>query len=374
MKSFFKRSAISIVVLGMAGSAYAAVPVPVYNYDNWSPSFTGAFIGVEGLDLRPLNGDLDYVTVIPNTPNTANIPFNTNAINTSYDWGWRVYGGIKFSDQDDITLSWMQLRTSDNNSTFPTGTISGILGVSTPRMLFDFPWDSVQGHVSFDLDDAYAVWGHTINFNNPWSVRFAAGVEYAKIDSDLTVSADGSTFFDVPNLALMGFTSNSSLKGFGPRVEFDMTYHLPYGFALFGNANAALLVSNRDISLNPVNASVFIPDIEDPETFTFFNSNFSTRHVVVPKFGARLGASYTYVWGQVGAEGIPCQTTSLTIDAGWQVESYIHAIERIDEGFVDTGIEPGLQPSSVTSLASTKVSNFGDSGFFIGIKLGTDWL
>ncbi|MBX3709876.1 MAG: hypothetical protein KIT56_04765 [Gammaproteobacteria bacterium] len=363
MKSFFKRSAISMIVIGMAGSVCAA-PMP-NNNATWSSQFSGVFIGVEGLDLRPQNGDLDYVTLFPTSPNGS---FNTRNIDTSYDWNWRVFGGIKFTENDDITLSWMQMRTSDSDSVSPA---SG--NNSFARWLVsDGEWSNVWGRATFDLDDAYAVWGHTIYFNNPWSVRFAAGLEYAKLNSKLRVTADSIE----DGLSTIGFESKNDTKGIGPRVEFDMTYHLPYGFALFGKVNAALLVSTRDITLNPYVATVESSE-EGPTTIDFYTSDYSKRHVVIPKFGMKLGASYSYVFGQAGAEGVPCRRTILTLDAGWQVESYVHAIERPENGFLSVPFGPVThQPPyySNGAFASTKTSNFGDQGLFVGIQLGTDWL
>lgn len=378
MKSFFKRSIISLVVLGMAGSGYAASQKNVSNNSSWCPQVSGAFIGVEGLDLRPQNGDLDYVTLFPSSSAGS---FNTDAISTSYHWGWRVYGGLKITENDDLTLSWMQLNSSQSDSVSPNNT-----GLGAARFLDSFilgpssgaNWASVLGHVTFDLKDAYVVWGHTIYFNNPWSVRFAGGFEWAKINSNLTVTANTGAdpsggIGAFPINTDIGFTAENQTKGFGPRVEFDMTYHLPYGFALFGNANGALLVSTRDISLNPNNTSILLG--AGPIEIPFFESNFSNRHVVIPKFGARLGASYTYVWGQAGGEG--CRTTTLMVDAGWQVESYIHAIERPVDAFTGEQIESSLTQSQIFTngrFAETKVSNFGDQGLFIGIQLGTDWM
>lgn len=360
MKSFFKRSAISLVVLGLAGSGYAASSHNMNKSSTWCPQLSGVFIGVEGLDLRPQNGDLDYVTLFPTSSPGS---FQTDAISTSYHWGWRIYGGLHITDNDDLTLSWMQLNTSQSDSVGFNGTTSP---VAAPRWLSTFsafPWLNVNGHVNFRLDDAYLVFGHTINFNNPWSLRFAGGLEWAKINSDMTVTAD-SNDPEPTGPGVIGFEGKSRTKGFGPRAELDMTYHLPYGFALFGNANGALLVSTRDVSLNPTNTTQ--TDID------FFSSNYSNRHVVIPKFGARLGVSYSYTWGQAGGEG--CRTTTLMVDAGWQAESYIHAIERPDDpGFVE--IDPGLTQSfSSGTFAGTKVSNFSDSGLFIGIQLGTDWV
>ena len=188
--------------------------------------------------------------------------------------------------------------------------------------------------------------GHTINFNNPWSL-FAAGFEHAKLNSDMTVNGTNSSF------AAIGFTADSHLNGWGPRVELNMTYHLPYNFALFADANAALLVSTRKISQFGNFGST------TSEEITLNSSYFSTRHVVIPHFGERLGASYTWIFGQAGGEG--CSLSALTIDAGWQVDSYVHAIERPIVSFGSFG-------NSSSGFASTKTSNFGDQGFFIGLQ------
>ena len=338
MKSFFKKSVISMFVMGMAGSAVAA-----HGYVNqaWSPSYTGFFIGLEGLDLRPENGDLDYVTVFPGT---ASGTFNTNAVHTGYQWGWRLYGGIRFTDNDDITLSWMRLNADDSAS---TTNVSGV--IMAPRFLDDTTaWTGASARIDNELTDIYGVWGHSIHFNNPWSIRYAAGFEYAKIDSDLNITGSSTTTtFDGA-----GYNSTSHFKGFGPRVEFDMTYHLPYNFALFSNTNAALLVATRKIAQNGNFRTV---------TPIYNTSYFSTRHVVVPKFGERLGVSYTWIFGQAGGEGVAL--SALKIDAGWQVESYIHAVERPEGfGFVDGSTVDGF------GFANTKTSNFGDQGFFIGLE------
>jgi hypothetical protein len=138
------------------------------------------------------------------------------------------------------------------------------------------------------------------------------------------------------------------MKGWGPRAEFDATYHLGYNFALFANTNAALLVADRDVNVDWYSDGDFNGEY-----------SFSGRKVVVPKLGMRLGASYTYDFGQSGAEGA-VGGSALTFAAGWQVESYIHAIERYDDWQGD--------------LPSTKVSNFSDHGLFLGLTYSSSWM
>ena len=338
MKSFFKKSVISIFVMGMAGTSFA---------DNAClPRLTGWFVGGEGLYLRPENGDLDYVTVFPVATASSGI-FQTQNISLDYQWGWRLYGGIKFTRNDDLTLSWLQIQTSDNDTVNIPST-----NLSEPRWQGIEAWNSATGKVSFKLDDAYFVWGHTINFRNPWSVRFAAGVEYAKVNSDLTIT--GINIGAAQNGT--GFAGNSRFIGVGPHVEFDMTYHFPYNITAFGEANAALLVGTRKISQNAIDGIGGDTELD--------STSFSTRHVVVPKVGARLGLSYSYLFGQTGGEGA-C-LSALTVDAGWEVDSYIHAIERSEgEDIIEA---PGFGRAFFFGFANTKTSNFSNQGLFVGLK------
>lgn len=347
MNSFFKRSAISLVVLGMAGASHAAMS----NNTMWGPQFTGVFIGVEGLNLRPQNGDLDYVTSFSSV--LVNPVINTGAISTSYDWGWRVYGGINFTDNDDLTLSWMQLDTSDSRS------LTTLVNTTyVPRWLFDGDWSGgIAAKVKFRLDEAYLVWGHTIHFNNPWSIRFAGGVEYAKIDSDMFVSASDAPLFSVP--FDLGFESKSHAQGWGPRIEFDASYQFPYGFNWFARTNAALLSSTRKISL-------IASDNDFDIGPTTLSASFSTRNIIIPKVGMKIGLGFSYLFGQAGAEGT-CGTL-LTLEAGWQADAYIHAIERPLVGPIES------DGFNITAMSETKTSNFTDQGVFVGLKVSTSWL
>lgn len=336
MKSLFKKSAISLLVMGMAGALHAHGAV-ANNNATWWPQYAGWFIGAEGLDLRPMNGDQDYVTTFPTATNSY---FSNYATSPDYQWSWRVYGGIKLTGNEDVVFSWTSMRASDKDSTG----ISDI-GVASPRFLSSQSWDTVSGKVSFDLDDAYGVWGHTINFNNPWSIRFGAGLDYVNLNSDMTVGAQD---FDDVEIGTQSVKVDSRLSGIGPRLEFDMTYHLPYNIGVFANTNAALFVSTRKVSADSFASNV---DISEPDY------SFSTRNVVIPKLGMKLGVNYTWIFAQQG----PCGS-ALTLDAGWQFDSYIHAIER-----------PEFTLNS-EEFITTKTSNFGDQGWFLGAKYTMGWL
>lgn len=353
MNSLFKRSAIGLVVLGITGSAFA------YHHGNanqgggmWMPNVNGAFIGAEGLYLRPQNGDLDFVTV----SGLTTIPgVFTKNISTDYQWDWRVYAGIKFTDNDDITLSWLHFDQNYSSDVFnPT---PGTVSVFAPRLL-DAVNGAVGASVKFDLDEAYGVWGHTVHFNNPWSLRWAAGVEYARLSADLDVAATHVDTVVANNNTLFLAEGESSFNGWGPRLELDVSYGLPCGLGWFLRTNAVLLSAQRDVSLEAFHS---VGPIES----TLASADWSDRNVIIPKFGMKIGLDYSYFWGQAGSEGA-CGTT-LTAEIGWQADVYIHAIERPVSSFT-TGNEV------LSSFASTKVSNFSDQGMFIGLKVGTDWM
>src|SRR5579885_296011 len=361
MKSLFKKSAISLIILGMAGTSYAAMSAA--NNNSWSsPHMKGWFIGVDGLWLQPRNDDLDFVTVFPNTSTGA---VSTKAISPDYDWGFRLFGGIKFGDNNDVTAGWTRFHTDDSSSiSDPAGSIPSILGFSQPRWFPSDQWKNIHADVNFDLDDVWLVMGHTINFNNPWSVRFAGGLEYAKLDSDLDVQASttgsSSTTTTLPNRTYE-YDNTLALKGIGPRVEGNATYHLPNNFALFMDANAALLISKRDIALNAFN----------PAGVTTFESiTYSDRHIVVPHLGMRIGLNWSYYFGQAGGEGT-CNV--VTVEAGWQADTYIDAIERNNGSSSSLSVQREISTIPVTPGTTTKDTNYSNQGLFLGVNFSSNW-
>lgn len=324
--TIFKRSVISLAVLGFASLSHAG-------------TFTGVFLGAEGLDLQVRNGDLDYVTVFPDVT-VPNPSFDVFNLSPKYHWGWRVFGGITFCGDEDVTVSWLRYRHSITDSIADPTTAAQL------RWLDTSVYTGINGKVTFDLDEAYAVYGHTFN-SSYWSLRLAGGVEWARLNSNL-----GDFAFCVPCVANFGYTATDTTRGWGPRGEMDLTYHMPFGLGVFAKTNAALLIGSRDIAL----------DTSNLDLGAFPNVYFSNRHVVVPKVGMKLGVGYTYVFGATGGEGAAPMTTSLSVCAGWEVDTYIHAIER------------PLGAFSPNNNLETKTSNFSTQGLFLGVKVGADWV
>lgn len=349
MKSIFKQSAIGLVIFGMAGSSLAL---------GWLPKTTGVFGGAEGLYLRPQNGDLDFVTsgfspaftLAPSSPSIV-----TQNISPDYQWGWRLYAGLKYTGNDDMTISWQHFNQTFSNS------ILSDTAVNLSRLLPGLLWESVGSKVDFDLDEAYIVWGHTITFKNPWYLRLAAGVEFANLFSDQTNIGADSAFLD----PIAAYKTKSHMEGWGPRFELDVGYHLPCNFQWFARTNVVLLSATRKTQLTvketPANISLLQIDY-----------SYDNRKTIVPKFGMKIGLGWDYAFGQAGAEG--CCGTFAAVELGWQADVYVHAIERVNDGAMIGFGEDQPFRFYLPSSDNHTVSNFSEQGLFVGIKIGTDWL
>lgn len=345
MQGIFKKSAIALAIFGFAGAASAGF-------------VSGAFFGGEGLDLQARNGDLDFVTVL----GTGTSPIGTVGLHPTYAWGWRLFGGLLFCNNNDATFSWLRYRHTNDND-FGTPVSPTALDTPLPsilRFMGPEPWSNIFADVDFQLDDAYLVFGHTVNLG-AWSVRFAGGAEYAKIHNDMTVQGIEETVNSGLQILdeLNGYDVESHFHGFGPRVELDFVYHLPYGLSAFAKPNVALIIGSRNIEVTNI-----FPDPENSDSLLDYE--FTNRRVVIPKLGIKLGLGFTYAMGDVGGEGGiagPFNNCGLTIEAGWQADTYIHAVER-PEGFT----------TLTANNLHTRTSNFGIQGFFVGAILGTNWL
>lgn len=334
LKTSLKKSAITLAIFGFSVSAFA-----------WQSNVTGFILGAEGLYFQARNGDLDYLTINPESGSVVNNAVNTTAISPDYHWGYRLFGGLKFCDNDDLVLTWWQVNAGKDSASHEGRVIN-----SSPKWLLDDTWEDVNSSVKNDLTDVSLVLGHTLHFNNAWTIRFAGGLEYAKIDNNLFTAA----FFPFSPGVFLGtytYESKTETKGFGPRLEFDANYFLTNCFSVFLNSNAALLVSKRDLSLtgtNPPDAAAI--------TLPF---SFANRHVIIPKFGLRLGGNFGYRFGNGDCGPV------FNLDAGWEVDTFIHAIER-PNGDVGSYFQFG---GFNEQFASTHVSNLTVQGPFVGVNV-----
>ncbi|WP_419420517.1 Lpg1974 family pore-forming outer membrane protein [Legionella sp. D16C41] len=325
-----KKTTLSLFIIGVFNNqlSTAGTMGPVSVCDQ-----TSLFVGINALYLQPRNDDLDYVTVFTNRPTyTSNVDLN-------YDWGFNLFGGIKFYNNNDLTVSWQRLHTSDHNVTFPSEEFA-----VEPRWLPQGAWTSVLGRARFDYDEVSGVIAHTSLFNNGWLIRYGIGADYAEIDSRFLVYATTDTV-----TVNRGFTNTSVFHGVGPRIEGDVFYNLYQELNVFASANAALLIGSREFYLSAQRSS-------DSSRY------FDDRLTQVPKLGLRVGLDYKYPIGLLSTG----KRAVIDFQVGWQAETYFDAIERPSTGVI------GGEGSLSTFLPRT--SNYNNQGLFFGVALSTDCL
>lgn len=335
-----RKTTLAILVLSNMGNIPVIWAGEAYDKQKSYKADKGYFIGIDALYLQPRNGDLDFAYASSQTGNL--LAQSTINLNPDYSWGFNLFGGVAFADNNEIRLAWQRLHTKDTKSTY---------FASEPRWISGNTWPSVNGRVTFDYDEVSGVFAHTHIVSDKWRVRYGAGVNYAKINSDLTV--DGLQERQDENV-WYGRTGYSDFNGVGPRIEANIFYDLTQHVTLFADGNTALLIGNRGVSLDSTDSG---------HTYTF-----ADRHVTVPKLGLRLGLNYTNKMGLIGGEG---SMTLFTLEAGWQAETYIDAIERpLLLGPVGGEGDTVSPRSSVLS----QTSNFSNQGPFLGIKVSSDSL
>ncbi|MGQ3890175.1 Lpg1974 family pore-forming outer membrane protein [Legionella sp. CNM-1927-20] len=325
-----KKTALSMFIISVCNTqpSVAGSMGPVTGCDQ-----TNFFIGMNALYLQPRNDDLDYATVFTRRPT------HTYNVDLDYDWGFHLFGGIKFYNNNDITFAWQRLHTSDRETIFPDEDFA-----VEPRWLPQGAWTSVLGKTSFDYDEVSGVIAHTHPFNNGWLIRYGIGAEYAEIDSRFLVHATTDSI-----TVNRGFTNISDFHGVGPRIEGDVFYNLFQGINVFASANAALLIGSREFHLSAHHRS-------DSSRF------FEGRLTQIPKFGLRVGVDYKHPFGLLGAG----KSATIDFQVGWQAETYFDAIEHPSTGVI------GGEGSISTVLPRT--SNYSNQGLFFGVTLSTDCL
>lgn len=341
----FKKSVLALAALGFASTSFAGV-------------FTGIFGGIEGTYLQARNDDLRFVTVYPGliTGDITKID-NIYLPGDNNDWSYRLFGGMNFCGGEDVTFSFFIFNTSDSRAIpDPVGT-NTLPGISQPRWLPSNPFSNIHGKIVNRLSDYYLEFGHTWSIAEPWTLRVAGGAEYTHLDSNMTVQGTLPT----PTIPATGYESRSGLRAVGPRIAIGSNYNVPYGLSVFARGNAALLVGHRNITLDTLYTT---------PTNAFPSFYYKQRIPVVPKFGIRAGIGYQQTFGVVGGEGGASPTgTTFRVEAGWQAEAFIHAIER-PAG--NTSSRQALSP--IVNNTDTVMSNYTYEGPFVTLSMNTYWL
>jgi hypothetical protein len=358
-----KKLSVVLATAGLAASlgAYAALPTTAQPFQLEVPNLKpGLLVTLEGDLLRPTsNANYDYAAIDSFTFNGF-LPFGAangvtltgtqsiSTVNPSYEFGFRVGLGYIFPDSgNDIQLNWTHFDNDDNDSSVTSvpGTVL-ITGLGVPLINFNggtfagFNFDgfdipsSVSASSSVDnkMDAVDLDVGQYVNVGTRLQMRFFGGLRAARVEQNISDSYYGTWDFSnfIGNPALTNVLSynefdsfDSEFKGIGPRFGVDSSYHVWDCFGVVAHVSAALLVGETETSASSV-ASFTTSQNNFPNLFplTFAtNINQVDENRVVPNIDAALGIDYTWEF---------VNRSTLTIEAGYKVSTYIDAVDKFD--------------------------------------------
>lgn len=335
-----KKTAVAVLALG-SSVAFAGTMGPVCVPGNVTVpcESTGWDIGGYALYLQPSHSadflGLPSATVLG--PDVVDLGFG-NA-NPRWRWGFKLEGSYHFCTGNDLNLNWYHLGRNTTTRTF-TGFFDPLADLAAAPGTGSFSvrpaWDAVN-----------LEFGQHVDFSEFSSMRFHGGVQYARMKNQVAFA--GSEAVDLPLVDVVGFNSNSTYNGFGPRAGADLRYGWGNGFAAYANAAAALLVGSSKLNTSFTTATTAVV----PVTASLLGSGSHT--LVVPELEAKLGLMYDWAMAQ----------GSLTIDAGWMWFDYIN-VHRYNP-LADVAAFSAASGATFAGIR-TGISDFGAQGPYLGLK------
>lgn len=274
-----KKTAVAVLALG-SSAVFAGTMGPVCTPGSVTvPCERTAWdFGVQALYLQPIN---QYYAGYTSNVNGTRF----QEMKPDWDWGFKLEASYHFNTGNDININWYHYENKTNHSQhlFVDNGVDAF-NVAT-RIRLQPEWDAVN-----------AEFGQHVDFGEQKNIRFHGGVQFARIENDLR-----GGFVTVPVTA--GLVSiNNKFNGFGPRTGADMSYDLGNGFAVYGNAAAALLVGDSKFTAN--STLLNLPGVAS-----------GSKTAVVPELEAKLGATYTYAMAQ----------GDFSLDVGYMWVNYFNA-------------------------------------------------
>jgi hypothetical protein len=304
--------------------------------------------------LQPTGSHLHYAAeAVPLPAPSPN--WKIHQIDTDYHFGFDVgVRGIFHSTNSDLTLNWEHFHSTDSASK----------RVSSTNMIGPFfeigpdasPYKKARGKAIFHFDEVNLDYGILINFGDRLKTTLYSGVSFAYIHQTLF-----SKFSNFGGTIVRTIKVPSTFHGAGPQLGLDFAYRIVKGFHFVGEAAASLLVGRQKNHTtfkadSPALAPLGITPPNKQKT------NVHKKTQVVPGLEGKLGLSYVFTY---------CEHFMIKLEAGYQAQIYINAIQSIDMG--SEVVTPPVVPDTVGVFARTfeqTLSNFALAGPYFTLDVG----
>lgn len=363
MKKYLRPS---IALLLLATTAYAKqinpsakkaepAPPPRPSSDVFLSSPIHTFeVQINALLVQPTGSNLHYAAEA--VPLPAPSPhWIIYEIDTDYHFGFDFgLRGIFHSTNTNLTLNWEHLHSTDSTSK----------QVASDNMIGPFfeigpdaaPYKQANGKATFHFDAVNLNYGQFINFGDRLQTNLFSGVSFARIKQVLF-----SRFSSLDGTIVRTIQVPSLFIGFGPQFGFQSSYRIIKGLHFTGQAAASFLVGSKQDhtaykALSPGLAGLGITPPNKQSTTP------QSKIQVIPEIEGKLGLSYVFNF---------CRHYMIKLEAGYQAQVYIDAIQSIDMG--SEVITPPVVPDTVGVFARTfvqTISNFTLAGPYFNLDFG----
>lgn len=344
MKKFLAFAFLSC--LAITGSSHAQDGRSPLNYASsvGPPGPTYRFeISGSLLFLQPSAGNLEYATLVSPlplpTPNWQNQSLDPD-LAAAFRFGLRYIP----TPSTDFQLHWTRLNTSANAAVAGSG--SQMVGPPFEIGPTASVYQKARGSVDFAFDSVNLDVGHTFCTSCAFQLRVFGGVEFARINQNLT-----GTFESNDGLNTASNTTHSSFSGAGPRVGVRGQYAVG-SLQFFGEGAVAALIGTTQTRINFSATSTALPGLAQPNNQALTSPDETQ---VVPSFDVRVGTAYVFP---------PSYYGQLRIELGYQAAMHMNASNQY--ALTQVSIPPA--PASVGVFLATAEhlqSNFTTHGPFL---------
>lgn len=284
-----------------------------------TPDQTPRFgVSIAGLYIQPSANNLEYAVY------TTPLPFpapNWYQQSVKPDYTAAFTLGLEYnlaSQVDQFKLDWLHFQGTDsaNFSATQPNTSVGPAYYFGPaqQFLLNTKADST---VKFNIDNVSLVFGHFIHPNDPIQLEFLLGASVAHLKEDIANDYSGSDPVLGPYTHRVH--TDSSLTGFGPRLEVDGHYYVNNHFGVNAEIGSSLLVASL---FSSTNFTSWTANTDGPTNSTPANTTLSNQRqtAVVSELDGKIGLFYTTKFNQ---------GSTLTFQLGYMFQDYINSIYQV---------------------------------------------